>query len=274
MDTRRFGLVDKVPVIGIGTWKMEHDDRKASIAAIRRATELGMTHVDTAELYGNGRVETMVGEALDGIRDRVFLVSKVLPRNATYEGTIKACEASLKRLRTDHLDCYLLHWREDLPLAPTFDAFEKLEEQGKIKRWGVSNFDADDLEEAHGLVGDGAITCNQVLYHLKERTIEHRVIPWCEKHGVAVVAYSPFGSGAFPKSKKLEELARARGVTPHQLALAFLVRDPSVIAIPKSSNVDHVADLAAVGDLKLTADEIAAIDAAFPLGSWKGLSTI
>lgn len=263
-----------IPVIGIGTWKMEHDDRAASIAAIRRAVELGMTHVDTAELYGSGKVETMVGEALDGVRNRVYLVSKVLPRNATYAGTIKACEASLKRLRTDHLDCYLLHWREELPLGPTFEAFEKLQEQGKIERWGVSNFDVGDLEEAHALVGDGVITCNQVLYHLNDRTIEHRVIPWCEKHDVAVVAYSPFGSGAFPKSVQLEALARARRVTPHQLALAFLVRRRSVFGIPKSSNVDHVAELAVVGDIKLTADEIAAIEAAFPLGSWKGLSTI
>src|SRR5438445_6291404 len=244
MEQRRFGPDGEVPVIGIGTWKTEHDDRKATVAAIRRAVELGMTHVDTAELYGSGRVETMVGEALDGIRERVFLVSKVLPRNATYAGTIKACEASLKRLRTEHLDCYLLHWREDLPLADTFRAFETLREQGKIKRWGVSNFDVDDLEEAHALVGDGAITCNQVLYHLNERSIEHRVIPWCERHGVAVVAYSPIGSGALPKSRKLDELARARGVTAHQLALAFLVRRPSNFGIPKSSNAHHVADLA------------------------------
>jgi diketogulonate reductase-like aldo/keto reductase len=273
MEKRLFGAAGEVPVIGIGTWKMEHDDRREAIDAIRSAVSLGMTHVDTAELYGSGRVETMVGEALEGMRDRVFLVSKVLPRNATYAGTIKACEASLKRLRTDHLDCYLLHWREDLPLADTFRAFEELKTQGKIKRWGVSNFDADDLEEAHGLVGDGVITCNQVLYHLKDRTIEHRVIPWCEKHGVAVVAYSPFGSGDFPRGK-LAALAAKRGVSEHQLALRFLVRRPSVLAIPKSSNVDHVADLAAAGDLQLTADDIATIDAAFPLGSRKGLSTI
>jgi diketogulonate reductase-like aldo/keto reductase len=276
MEKRLFGPFPDVPVIGIGTWKMEHDDRRAAIDAIRRAVELGMTHVDTAELYGSGRVETMVGEAIDGprVRDRVFLVSKVLPRNATYGGTIKACEASLKRLRTEHLDCYLLHWREDLPLAETFRAFEDLQAQGKIKSWGVSNFDADDLEEAYRLVGDKKIACNQVLYHLKDRTIEHRVIPWCEKHGVTVVAYSPFGSGDFPRSKALSDLAKARGLTEHQLALRFLVRRPSVLAIPKSSNVDHVADLAAVGDLQLAADDIAAIDAAFPVGSWKGLSTI
>jgi diketogulonate reductase-like aldo/keto reductase len=274
METRPFGPIGEVPVLGIGTWKMEQDDRRASIEAIRRAVSIGMTHVDTAELYGSGRVETMVGEALDGVRDRVFLVSKVLPRNATYAGTIKACEASLKRLRTDHLDCYLLHWRENLPLADTFRAFEDLRTQGKIKSWGVSNFDADDLEEARGLVGEGKIACNQVLYHLKDRTIEHRVIPWCEKHGVAVVAYSPFGSGDFPRSKALADLARARGVTERQLALRFLVRRPSTLAIPKSSNVSHVDELAAAGDIPLSADDVATIDAAFPLGSWQGLSMI
>src|SRR6185503_3548807 len=168
MQTRQFGSAT-VPVLGIGTWKMEHDDRASSIAAIRRAVELGMTHVDTAELYGSGRVETMVGEALAGLRDRVFLVSTVLPRNASYAGTLRACEQSLARLRTDHLDCYLLHWREDLPIAETFRAFDKLVEQGKIRAWGVSNFDHDDLAEATSLVGAGKIACNQVAYHLGNR---------------------------------------------------------------------------------------------------------
>jgi diketogulonate reductase-like aldo/keto reductase len=274
MEKRVFGPCGEVPVIGIGTWKMEHDDRRAAIDAIRRAVDLGMTHVDTAELYGHGRVETMVGEALERVRDKVFLVSKVLPHNATYAGTITACEASLKRLRTDHLDCYLLHWREDLPLADTFRAFEDLRAQGKIQSWGVSNFDVDDLEAAHRIVGDGKIACNQVLYHLKDRAIEHRVIPWCEKHGVAVVAYSPFGSGNFPTSKLLSQIASAKGATPHQVALKFLVRRPSVFAIPKSSNVEHVADLAAADALQLSSDEIAAIDGAFPVGGHKGLSMI
>src|SRR5262245_54153140 len=227
VEPRRFGpLAASVPVVGIGTWKMEYDDRAAAIAAIRRAVELGMTHVDTAELYGSGRVETMVGEALDGVRDRVFLVSKVLPRNATYDGTLRACEASLRRLRTDHLDVYLLHWREQHPLDATFRAFEKLRDDGKIRAWGVSNFDEQDLDEALALVGPGKIACNQVLYHLHDRTIEHRVVPWCEDHQVAVVAYSPFGSGAFPRSGALDAVASRLGATPHQVALAYLTRRP------------------------------------------------
>ncbi len=275
MQQRRFGpLTVEVPVLGIGTWKMEHDDRTAAIAAIRRAVDVGMTHVDTAELYGSGRVETMVGEALDGLRDRVFLVSKVLPRNASYAGTLRACEQSLARLKTDHLDCYLLHWREELPLAETFRAFETLREQGKIRAWGVSNFDDGDLAEAHGLVGDGKITCNQVLYYLQERSIEHRVIPWCAEHGVAVVAYSPFGSGDFPPSKILDEIAARHRATARQVALAFLVRHPTSFAIPKSANAKHVDELAHAATVELTPDDLRAIEAEFPRGAWRGLPTL
>jgi diketogulonate reductase-like aldo/keto reductase len=271
MQSRAFGSAS-VPVLGIGTWKMEHDDRASALAAIRRAVELGMTHVDTAELYGSGVVETLVGEALAGLRDRVFLVSKVLPRNATYEGTLRACEASLRRLRTDYLDAYLLHWREDLPLEPTFRAFAKLVDEGKIRRWGVSNFDHDDLAEAVDLVGDGVIACNQVAYHLADRTIEHTVVPWCEAHGVAVVAYSPFGSGAFRITRDLEQIAKQVGATPRQVVLAFLTRRPSVLAIPKSSNPAHVEELAHA----ITLDDAAirAVEAAFPLRPWRGLPTL
>ncbi len=276
MDQRLFdSLGISVPVVGLGTWKMEGDDRREAIDAIRHAVDIGLTHIDTAELYGSGKVESIVGEALDGSRDRVFLVSKVLPRNATYGGTIKACEASLKRLRTDHLDVYLLHWREDLPLEPTFRAFEELKAQGKIRAWGVSNFDPDDLEEAHRLVGDGHIACNQVLYHLGDRTVEHRVIPWCEEHGVAVVAYSPFGgAGAFHTNKTLDDVAARHGATPRQVALAFLTRVPPVFAIPKSSSVAHVDELARARDLALTNADLAAIDQAFPCGPWRGLPTL
>ena len=270
MQARAFGsLAAHVPVIGIGTWKMEHDDRTAAIAAIRRAIDLGMTHVDTAELYGSGRVETLVGEALTGVRDRVFLVSKVLPRNASYAGTLRACEQSLTRLRTDHLDCYLLHWRESLPLADTFRAFEKLVADGKIRAWGVSNFDHDDLAEALALVGPGKIACNQVEYHLTDRTIEHTVVPWCEQHGVAVVGYSPFGSGSFRSTKALDAIAKRLGATPRQVALAFLTRRPSLFAIPKSANASHVEELARA--VTLDADAIRDIEAAFPLRPWQGL---
>lgn len=276
MRARHFGSAGpSVPVLGIGTWNMERDPRKAAIAAIRRALELGMVHVDTAELYGNGTAETWVGEAIAGMRDRVFLVSKVLPRNATYTGALKACEASLARLGTDHLDCYLLHWRGDLPLAETFRAFETLRAQGKIASWGVSNFDDADLAEAEKLVGPGKIACNQVLYHLGERTIEHRVVPWCEQHGVAVVAYSPLGSrGGFPASPALAQIAQRLGATPRQVALAFLTRHPSVFAIPKSSQTAHVDELAAADRVALDAAAVAAIDAAFPRAPWRGLPTL
>jgi diketogulonate reductase-like aldo/keto reductase len=276
MQMRRFGAGGPtVATFGIGTWNMERDDRKSAIAAIRRAIELGMVHVDTAELYGSGKVETMVGEAIAGAREQIFLVSKVLPRNATYAGTLRACEVSLRRLGTDHLDCYLLHWREDVPLEETFRAFETLREQGKIRAWGVSNFDHDDLAEAEQIVGPGKIACNQVLYHLGQRTIEHRVMPWCEQHGVAVVAYSPFGSrGGFPDSPVLAEVATRLGATPRQVALAFLTRRPEVFAIPKSSHSKHVDELAGAGRVVLDAAALAAIEAAFPLAAWRGLPTM
>jgi len=280
MRGRQFGTTGaSVPVIGIGTWNMEGDDRKGAIAAIRRAIEIGMVHVDTAELYGSGKVESLVGEAIKGVRDQIYLVSKVLPRNASYAGTLRACEASLARLGTDHLDCYLLHWRESLPLADTFRAFETLCEQGKIRAWGVSNFDDDDLAEALAIAGPGRIACNQVLYHLGERTIEHEVIPWCESNSVAVIGYSPFGSGDFPapgsaKGKVLAEVGAAFGASARQVALAFLTRRPSMLAIPKAARVAHVEDNTGAGDLVLPADAIAKIEAAFPLGKWHGLQSI
>ena len=274
MRSRTFGpLGVDVPLIGLGTWKMERDDATSAIVAIHRALELGMTHIDTAEMYGNGIVEKLVGTALAGKRDRVFLVSKVLPSNASPAATLAACEETLGRLATDYLDCYLLHWRGDVPLAETFGAFEQLRAQGKIRSWGVSNFDADDLQEALDLVGPGKIACNQVLYHLGDRTIEHHVIPWCERNDVAVVAYSPFGSQrGFPNAQALAMLGEASNATPRQLALAFLARRSFVI--PKSSNVEHVEQLAKAGDLELDAATASAIDAAFPLGKWKGLPSI
>jgi diketogulonate reductase-like aldo/keto reductase len=275
MRVRQLGSAgSSVPVLGIGTWNMERDDRKSAVLAIRRGIELGMVHVDTAELYGSGKVEVLVGEAISGQRDRVFLASKVLPRNASYAGTLKACDASLRRLGTDHLDCYLLHWRDDTPLAETFRAFEKLREQGKILAWGVSNFDDDDLAEAYQLVGPDKITCNQVLYHLGERTIEHRVVPWCEQHGVAVVAYSPMGSsGGFPTSPALVQIGKRLRATPRQIALAYLTRG-STFAIPKSSHPAHVDELAGADPVALDDAAIAAIEAAFPLAPWHGLPTL
>ena len=228
-----------------------------------------MTHVDTAEMYGDA--EIVVGEAIAGRRDDVFLVSKVLPNNASQSGVVAACERSLARLRTDRLDCYLLHWPGSHPLEETFAGFERLREQGKILSWGVSNFDVPDLEAAWKAGGEGRIACNQVLYHLGERAIEHAVLPWCAAHGVATVAYSPFGHGDFPGPRTpgghvLAEIAASHGATARQVALRFLVRRPSLFAIPKASSAEHAADNAAAGALQLTDDELARIAAAFPLG--------
>jgi diketogulonate reductase-like aldo/keto reductase len=271
MRQRRFGSLEvDVPIVGLGTWNMERDDGAAAVAALRRGIELGLTHVDTAEMYGSGVCEELVAQAIAGQRDKVFLVSKVLPRNASHAGTLAACERSLKRLGTDRLDCYLLHWRGNEPLAETFGAFEALRAQGKIRSWGVSNFDDADLAESLALVGPGVIACNQVLYHLGERSIEHRVIPVCAKHDIAVVAYSPFGSGRFPKSAVLDELARRLAATPRQVALAFLAR--RTFAIPKSSSAEHVAELA--HEIELDDAAVAAIEAAFPLAPWRGLPSI
>jgi diketogulonate reductase-like aldo/keto reductase len=271
MELRRFDTTGKdVAVIGQGTWEIDRNDRVTAIAALRAGLDHGMTHIDTAEMYGDA--EAMISEAIAGRRDEVFLVSKVLPQNASRKGTLLACQRSLSRLRTDRLDCYLLHWRGSYALEDTFAAFEQLKREGKILSWGVSNFDVPDLEEAREVVGDGAMVCNQVLYHLGERAIEHAVVPWCEQHGVAVVGYSPFGNGDFPRPQSkggrvLQEIADAHQATPRQVALRFLVRRASLFAIPKASSSGHATDNARAGDLQLGDDELARIDAAFPLGS-------
>jgi diketogulonate reductase-like aldo/keto reductase len=267
---RRFGRGGpELAPIGQGTWYIDQGDRASALAALRRGLDLGLTHIDTAEMYGDA--EPLVAEAIDGRRDEVFLVSKVLPSNASRRGTITACERSLKRLNTDRLDCYLLHWRGQYRLADTLAAFDELIAAGKIRSWGVSNFDAGDLRELHRIAGDGQIACNQVLYHLHERAIEHAVIPWCEAHGVAVTAYSPFGHDEFPEPRSaagrlLQSIAAAHGATARQVALAFLTRRPSVFAIPKAANPAHAAENAEAASLRLSADEIAAIDQACPLG--------
>jgi diketogulonate reductase-like aldo/keto reductase len=259
----------QVSVIGQGTWYIDHGDRTTAVASLRRGIDFGMTHIDTAEMYGDA--ELVVADAIAGQRDKIFLVSKVLPSNASRRGTITACERSLKRLKTDRLDGYLLHWRGSYQLAETVAAFEELVSSGKIRSWGVSNFDVDDLEEMLAVAGEGNIACNQVLYHLGERAIEHAVIPWCEAHGVAVVAYSPFGHDDFPQPRSrageaLQQIADAHGASPRQVALAFLTREPSVFAIPKASTPEHAAENAAAGDLVLNDEELAALDKAFPRG--------
>jgi diketogulonate reductase-like aldo/keto reductase len=274
MEKRPFGSTKReVALIGQGTWYIEQGDSKRAIAALRRGLDLGMTHIDTAEMYGSGAAETLVGEAIAGRRDEVFLVSKVLPSNASRNGTIAACERSLKRLKTDRLDCYLLHWRGSHPLADTVAAFEQLSAVGKILSWGVSNFDVDDLDELRQAAGSAKPVCNQVLYHLRERAIEHAVIPWCEENGVAVVAYSPFGhAGGFPEphsagGRVLKAIADRHNSTPRQVALRFLTRRASLFAIPKASNPEHAEQNAGAATLNLSAAELAKIDATFPLGA-------
>jgi diketogulonate reductase-like aldo/keto reductase len=272
LERRPFGGTKReVPVIGQGTWYIESGDHKAAVAALRRGLDLGMKHIDTAEMYGSGAAEEIVAEAIQGRRDEVFLVSKVLPQNASLAGTKAACERSLAHLRTDRLDCYLLHWRGRYPLSETIQAFRELQREGKILSWGVSNFDTPDLEEAWKAAGQKDLACNQVLYYLQERAIEHRVIPWCQERGVAVVAYSPFGHGDFPEPRSkggqvLKQIADAHKATPRQVALRFLLRWPSLFTIPKASSAKHAEENAGAGDLQLSEAELRQIDEAFPRG--------
>ena len=272
MEQRRFGPTRRqVAVVGQGTWNIEIAERAQAIAALRRGLDRGMNHIDTAEMYGSGAAEEIIAEAIGGRREEAFLVSKVLPENASTAGTVAACERSLNRLKTDRLDCYLLHWRGRHPLEDTIAAFEKLHHSGKILSWGVSNFDVADLEETARITTKNRLACNQVLYHLQERAIEHAVIPWCEKHGVAIVAYSPFGQDRFPGPRTpggrvLQEIAQAHKATARHVALRFLVRRPSLFAIPKASTAEHSAENAEAGDLRLTEAELDRIDQAFPRG--------
>lgn len=274
IERRRWGSTGfDVTVIGQGTWQMEQDDRAQCVRALRAGLDAGLTHIDTAELYGRGAVEAIVGDAIEGRRDEVFLVSKVLPSNASRAGTIAACERSLRALRTDRLDCYLLHWPGEHPLEETIAAFEALATSGKIRSWGVSNFDVEEMEEALRIAGEGKIACNQVLYHLEERAIEHEVLPFCEAHDIALVGYSPFGSGRFPdRDETLERIAKAHGATPYQVALAFLTRHPSTFTIPKAADPAHAVDNARV--VRLSEEDVRAIDAAFPRGRARRLPTL
>jgi len=271
IPTRCFGSTRRqVACIGQGTWKIEASS--AGLAALRRGLDLGLNHIDTAEMYGSGAAEKLVGKAIEGRRDEVFLVSKVLPSNASKSATLAACEKSLANLGTDRLDCYLLHWRGSVPLEETLSAFEVLTRQGKILSWGVSNFDAQDLAEVRAISGAGHPACNQVLYHLKERAIEHAVLPWCRKHGCAVVAYTPFGQspgifdGGSTAARVLRDIAAAHAATPRQVALRFLLRNTEVFVIPKASDPGHITENAGAGAVELSDADIAKIDAAFPPG--------
>jgi diketogulonate reductase-like aldo/keto reductase len=233
------------------------------VAALRAGIELGMTHIDTAEMYGDGGAERIVGEAIRGRRDSVFVATKVLPQNASYEGTIKACEQSLKALGTDHVDLYLLHWWSDVhPIEETMRAMRELVRRGLTRFVGVSNFEVDQMKQAQAALGDVPLACNQVLYHLRDRAIEKDVLPWCERRRVAVVGYTPLARGGFGK-EVVERIAKAHGCTPRQVALNFLVRRPSLFTIPKASRVEHVRENAGALDFTLTPAEVKAIDRAF-----------
>jgi diketogulonate reductase-like aldo/keto reductase len=271
MQHRPFGpSATRVPVLGQGTWRLEETDRAEAVRTLRRGLELGLTHVDTAEMYGSGRVEELVGEALEGAREGVFLATKVLPQNASYRGTLAACERSLRRLRTDRVDLYLLHWPGSHPLEETVRAFAELRKKGMALATGVSNFDVDELRAAVALAGPGNVACDQALYHLGERHVEARLLPLCTQETIALVAYSPFGSGDFPGprtkgGKVLAEIAAELQATPRQVALAFLTRAPGTFAIPKASTRAHVEENAGAARLRLSAAQVARIDAAFPL---------
>ncbi|MDQ7985425.1 aldo/keto reductase [Pseudomonas sp. G34] len=253
----------QVPVIGQGTWRMgeNRDRRKDEVAALREGIERGLRVIDTAEMYGEGGAEEVVGEALAGQRDQVLLVSKVYPHNASRTGVAAACERSLKRLGTEHIDLYLLHWRGQYPLAETVEAFERLREQGKIGRWGVSNFDLDDLQE----LGDSACATNQVLYNPEERGVEFDLLPWQQRQNMPLMAYCPLGQGgALLADAALHQVAQRHGVTSAQVALAWALRQPNVLVIPKASDPRHLAENAAAAELQLSAADLQAIDSAYP----------
>ncbi|MDP9110539.1 MAG: aldo/keto reductase [Candidatus Eremiobacteraeota bacterium] len=272
MLLRPFGATGvAVPVIGQGTWDIPEGgarlrDAKASLL---RGIELGMTHIDTAEMYGTGRAEEIVGETIAGIeRAKLFIASKVLPGNATFSGTIAACEQSLRRLKIDYLDLYLLHWPSHHPLEETMGALERLVQDGKTRFIGVSNFDLEDLRTAESYLRSAPIACNQVLYHVNERAIELRLMPYCRAHNIAIVAYTPFGRGRFRDTVVggvMEGIARKHGATPRQVILNFLTRDDGTFTIPKASQLAHVADNARAVDFRLDAVDVAAIEAAFPV---------
>jgi len=257
---------EAVPVLGQGTWMMGEDRGRAGdeVAALRLGLDLGVTLIDTAEMYGNGGAEKVVGEAIAGRRDEVFLVSKVLPSNASRNGVVRACEASLKRMRTDRIDLYLLHWRGGVPLAETIAVFEELRRSGKIRHWGVSNFDADDMEEMERLPAGKNAQANQVLYNLGRRGIEFDLAPWCRDHGVPIMAYSPVEQGALADDAGLQAIAARHDATAAQIALAWVMARPGVVAIPKATRLEHVRQNAAARDIRLTPQDLAELDKLFP----------
>jgi len=256
---------ETIPKLGLGTWEMgERPARRADeIAALREGIALGMTLVDTAEMYGDGVTEELVGDALAGLRDDVFLVSKVYPHHASRRGVVAACEASLERLSTDRLDLYLLHWLGSVPLEETVKGFDALRRAGKIRHWGVSNFDTADMAELIDEAGGGACATNQILYNIARRGPEFDLLPWLADHRIPAMAYSPVDHGRLPKRSPLDEIARQRGVSVTRVALAWVLAQPGVFAIPKASRIEHVRDNRAALDLVLSDDERAQIDGYF-----------
>lgn len=266
MQTLRLRSGQDIPVLGLGTWQMGENaqQRQSEVAALRHGLNLGMTLIDTAEMYGEGGAEEVVAEAISGCRSDVFLVSKVYPHNASRQGAIAACERSLRRLNTDYLDLYLLHWRGSIPLAETLEAFEALRLAGKIRSYGVSNFDLKDMTETCQMPCGEAIVTNQVLYNLMRRGIEWDLLPWCQKKGIPVMAYSPVEQGRLLRNPALQALALERGVSAAQLALAWLLHQQNVIVIPKSSRIEHVEQNHAALQLQLSVEELARLDKVFP----------
>jgi diketogulonate reductase-like aldo/keto reductase len=266
-----------VPAIGQGTWDVPERGAAAKEAAraIQRGIELGMTHIDTAEMYGSGRVEEFLGDALENVpREKLFVTTKVLPSNASYRDTLAAAERSLRRLRMDHVDLYLLHWPSDIALEETMRAMVRLVTDGKARFVGVSNFDVPEMLQAMSYLHGTPLACNQVLYHLHERTVERRLIPAALENGIAIVGYTPFGRGRFPRSDVLDRIAAKHDATPRQIILAFLTRFENAFAIPKASKVAHVEENAGAGDLRLDPADIDEIDAAFPAGDASELPTL
>jgi diketogulonate reductase-like aldo/keto reductase len=256
----------KLPRYGQGTWNMGDDRsrRAEELAALREGIALGMTLIDTAEMYGDGRSESLVAEAIAGQREKVFLVTKVLPSNASRKGVVRSCEASLKRLKTDRVELYLLHWSGSYPLEETVRGFEDLLAAGKIRSWGVSNLDLAEMKQLLALPGGKACVANQVLFNLSRRGIEFDLLPWCVKQGISVMAYSPVEQGRILGHKVLKQVAQCRGATPAQVALAWVLRQDGVVAIPKAGSVAHVRENRTALDLKLDVDALKALDAAFP----------
>jgi len=258
---------ETIPILGFGTWGLAEQPRKHAeeIATVQMAVDLGMTVIDTAEMYGEGAAERLVGEALGHRRTEIFLATKVLPQHATRRGTISACEASLGRLRTDRIDLYLLHWRGTVPLEETLEAFDQLRRQGKIRHWGVSNFDVDDMEELEPLTAtrSSAAATNQVLYNLTRRGIEYGLLPWCRTRGIPIMAYSPLEQGKITKSRALQGVADRLGATVAQVAMAWVLRQEGVMAIPKASSLNHLRENRGALDLKLTREDLDELDQAF-----------